>query len=111
MKLLVLILCSVFPVIVSASTVSNVKIKKIAIDHVYGDYAFIALESSPDRIPCAINHTWDYTLPLTDDLYRTMFSMLLAAHLSGRAITIAGLDIPACNEFYAVESAKTIYLH
>lgn len=111
MKSFITILFLFYATLSNASSISNVKVKKLAINSQYGDFVFIELESDPERIACSINGGWDYTLSLTSETHKAMYSMLLAAHMSQRAISISGLSVPSCNEFPSIESAATIYIH
>ncbi len=96
------------PGIAFGANVSNTKIVRVAINAEYGDYAFIKLANAPERIQCSTNGTWDYTLPLTTETNRAMYSTILAAFMSGKTVNVYGLSSPDCNEFPHVESMNTI---
>lgn len=110
MKILLCLLGLIMSKFVTASAIENVKISQLAINSSYGNYVFIQLERSPSRIPCSINGTWDYTLSLDGEKYKAMYSMLLAAHMAQKDISISGLPTPACNEFPSVESVNTLHI-
>lgn len=93
-----------------ATGVENSLVEKIAINDVYGSYVFIKLNKSPERIPCSTNGPWDYTLPLSNEGQKAIFTILIAAKISGMAINIGGSSNPACNEFPHIESVGAIYL-
>ncbi|ROQ23373.1 hypothetical protein [Gallaecimonas pentaromativorans] len=111
MRNLLIIFLAVFSVVSYASEINGVKVKQLSINENYGDFIFIKLSQSPERIACSKNGYWDYTLKLSTDADKALYSMLLMAASSGKSINVSGLDQPACNEFNTIESASRIDLN
>jgi len=110
MKYLLVFIMTLVSNAVCASSIDNVTITKIAINHSSGNYVFIKLDRAPDRITCSTNGGWDYTLSLNDEGYKNMYAMMLSAFMAGHKVDIKGLAVPACNEFPAIESLNSIYI-
>lgn len=107
----ILILVLMFSSVTSwASSIDGVKIEKISIKSSYGNYVFVKLATAPERATCSTNGGWDYTLSLETETYKSMYSMLLAAYMSGNKVNIHGFTTPTCNEFPHIESIDGIYL-
>lgn len=110
MKFVLMVLLLVSSVSSFSNNVDNVKIEKISIKSSYGNYVFVKLETAPERAPCSTNGGWDYTLSLETETHKSMYSMLLAAYMSGAKVNVHGFTSPVCNEFPHIESIDGIYL-
>ena len=72
-------------------------------------YALIKTDKTPeDQISCAVNTSWDYSLPLTNEIQTMQLSALLTAYASKAKVKLSGLS--ACNEHSDVESLDMVRL-
>jgi hypothetical protein len=94
----------------SVTQADSTKIKELYMAKNHGEYVFIKLENSPDRSGCSKNGTWDYTLELTTDFGRAMYSTILSAYFAGKTVTAKGNVLGECNEIGSVESLDVIWI-
>ncbi|WP_096086616.1 hypothetical protein [Agaribacterium haliotis] len=109
MKLLTLTVFLLISNVVYSNSVHGVEIIKLAINPAYGNYVLIKLDQPPERISCSENGSWDFTLSLTSDVYKHMYSLLLSAFMAGKKIDINGTN--SCNEFPHIESVNTLHVN
>lgn len=100
----------IFPIILftsiaaAATQVENTKIKELYLSKKHGDFVFIRLDMPAPRSACSKNGTWDYTLELSSEFGRAMYSTVLSAYVAGKSLTATGNDGGLCNETGSVES-------
>ncbi len=87
-----------------ATVADNVTITEMSISKSYGDYVFIKVSAEPSRIACATNGYWHFTLPLSTETDKAIYSTLLSAYMSKSKIRIDGYSNAGCNEFGTIES-------
>lgn len=91
----------------ASSDISNTTVVDVSINRDYGPYVFIRVATAPaNPAACSSNGYWHYTLPLSGDGVREIYSMLLTAHVSGATVDLSGLGV--CNEFASVESLRSL---
>lgn len=108
--ILLLTILAVFAKSSFATEASKAKIIRLDLAKSYGSVLIKLNTSTPIKASCHQNTGWDYVMPISSDIDKTMFSILLAAYMSGKSITIAGSD--ACSQplVGAVETAVRVTL-
>jgi hypothetical protein len=100
---------SLFACNATAADVEAAHVLNLAINKSFGNFVFVKLDK-PHAVPiaCAINGSWQYTLPLSTEVDKRMFALLVTAQTTGKPVSINGAG--ACNEFGAVESMSALGL-
>ncbi|MDK9758601.1 hypothetical protein KIV40_25225 [Vibrio sp. D173a] len=96
--------------VTNASGIASTKITSLMLDQLYPNQVFIKtskphVAGSPD---CHSNSTWSYVLRLDNEKAKTMYSMLLAAHMAGKPVSLVGTG--SCTSFEIVEDLRRIEL-
>lgn len=92
-----------------ATEVLRAKVTKLDLARDYGSYVFIKLDATQTNKPaCHQNGGWNYTSPIATEMDKAMFSILLAAYMSGKSISIYGSG--ACSQFPSIETAGRVRL-
>ncbi len=90
-----------------AGEVSNTTITKLMIDTNHGDKVFIKTEKEPTARPTCHSSSWSFVLPLDNELYKNMYSMLLAAQTAGKSIELKGRN-QTCSVHEGIETLRRI---
>lgn len=89
---------------VKESIVTSLSVNKSSL----GGLVLINTNKNPQKIPCATNGAWDYTIPLSTNLDNAQYAALLTAYTSKRKVLIVGNG--SCDEFPSIESARVVRL-
>ena len=91
---------------VSAGDVNDAVITKIAISKGLGDILFILVDKPKGSTPaCHSNLSWTYVLPLSTELDKKIYALLLTARSTQAPITFSGTG--QCEVFGSIETLQT----
>jgi hypothetical protein len=95
--------------VTNASGIASTKITNLMLDQQYPNQVFI--KTSKPRVagsPDCHNSSWSYVLRLDNEKAKTMYSMLLAAHMAGKPVSLDGTG--SCKSYQSVEDLRRIEL-
>jgi hypothetical protein len=110
-KSLILAMCGVLPAGAATSAsaeslVSGAVITAINVTKSYGEILFIKVDKPKSTPPgCDTNGFWTYVLPLTTELDKKLYAMLLTARATGAPVTLTGTG--TCSAFGTIESLNS----
>lgn len=94
----------------AGSNISNVTIEKLHINKSIGEVLFIVTSSDQSKVGCHTDNNWNYVMPLTSELDKTLYSALLAAYVSQSKVQIIGTG--ECGSAFAnIESLDKFYIY
>lgn len=93
----------------NASGIASTKITSLMLDQQYPNQVFIKTSKPREAgSPDCQNSTWSYVLRLDNEKAKTMYSMLLAAHMAGKPVSLDGTG--NCTSYRSVEDLRRIEL-
>ncbi len=96
----------------AGSTISDTKITLLGLDKNHPDVLFIRTAKSPleqDRVGCHTNNDWNYTLKMSSEFDKKIFSAMLAAQNSKQTLTLVGSG--NCDGGYnRIEALNIVYI-
>jgi len=108
-KIIISVLALVFLSAITNSTdVSEAIVTELSLSRTNGAFVLINTDKDPEKIGCATNNSWDYTLPLETSFDDKQYAALLTAYASKRKVLLKGIG--SCNEFSSIESVDMVRL-
>ncbi len=90
-----------------AGEVNNSVITKLMIDINHGEKVFIKMDKEPSARPSCHTSPWSFVLPLSSEIHKNMYAMLLAAQTTSKSIDLEGYN-QTCSVHSGIETLRRI---
>lgn len=109
MRIILLLLVTVFSSTVFATEISSATIKRLMLDRSMTGKVFVSLDKhQTNSVACHTLAHWEFVLDISDDFGKALYSSLLSLQASGRSALFRGDD--ACSLYPQIETLRRIEL-